>query len=84
MPIIFRNTCSKIRDVEKNERKCSIMNAVRLAGRIYRWWRGKGGFLSRAFTNARQTRHYVEAIQVEKIQPILNVLDFCSQGTEGK
>jgi hypothetical protein len=40
--------------------------------------------LSRAFTNAKQTRHYVEAIQVEKIQPILNVLDFCSQGTEGK
>ena len=45
---------------------------------------GSGGILSRAFTNAKQTRHYVEAIQVEKIQPILNVLDFCSQGTEGK
>jgi len=44
---------------------------------------GAAGFL-RAFTNAKQTRHYVEAIQVEKIQPILNVLDFCSQGTEGK
>jgi hypothetical protein len=64
--------------------ECSIMNAARLAGRIYRWWGESGGFLSRAFTNAKQARHYVEAIQVEKIQQILNVLDFCSQGTEGK
>ena len=84
MPLMLRHTCSKIRDIEKNERKWSIMNAVRLAGRFYRWWSGRGGFSSRAFTNAKQTRHYVEAIQVEKIQPILNVLDFCSQGTEGK
>jgi len=28
MPIIFQHTCSKIRDVEKNEWKYSIMNAV--------------------------------------------------------
>jgi len=43
MPIMFRHTCSKIRDIEKKERKCSITNAVRLTGRIYLWWRGSDG-----------------------------------------